>query len=87
MGLYFIEDCYQWWFVFIQWFYFVVMIEQQKYGILVLIMLVQGILESDVGVSEFVIIVNNYFGIKCYKCSYQGGKVFWYCKNYVDDDL
>ena len=43
------------------------MLEQVRYGIPAAITLAQGILETDAGTSELMLVANNHFGIKCRK--------------------
>jgi len=55
--------------------------EMKKYGIPASITLAQGILESNVGISELATNNNNHFGIKCFSKSCGAG----HCSNYHDD--
>lgn len=86
MGLHTIEDRHQRRLAYIQRFYSIAMIEQQRYGIPASITLAQGILESNAGASDLAVATNNHFGIKCHLKSHQGGKAPHHCKNQHDDD-
>lgn len=55
--------------------------EMKKYGIPASITLAQGILESNVGISELATKNNNHFGLKCFSKSCSAG----HCSNYHDD--
>lgn len=55
--------------------------EMERYGIPTLIILAQGLLESDAGMSKLAKENNNHFGIKCFSKKCKKG----HCSNFTDD--
>jgi flagellum-specific peptidoglycan hydrolase FlgJ len=66
---------------YIERFKNVAIAEQKKFGIPASIILAQGIIESQYGMSELATEHNNHFGIKCFEKGCDSG----HCTNYADD--